>query len=76
MTNLINTVSSAASKAVLFVAAITLAGLGFAVVGTFAVFALAAAGVALIAAPFIGRAYPMDAEVEAEATDADAQATA
>ncbi|MEL7345080.1 MAG: hypothetical protein AAFN59_09510 [Pseudomonadota bacterium] len=53
MTNLIKKLSAALSNTVLFAAAIIMAGLGFAVVGTLALFALVAFGIALIAAPFV-----------------------
>ena len=55
MTKLFNTLSSALSKSVLFAATIIMAGLGFAVIGTLALFALVAVGVAIIAAPFVAR---------------------
>jgi len=55
MTNLINKLTTAISNTVLFAAAIVMAGLGFAVAGTLALFALVAVGVAMIAAPFAAR---------------------
>jgi membrane protein implicated in regulation of membrane protease activity len=56
MTNLINTLTSAISNTVLFTAAVIMAGLGFVFVGTLALFALLAIGVAMIASPFVARA--------------------
>ncbi|WP_371170822.1 hypothetical protein [Aliiroseovarius sp. 2305UL8-7] len=52
MNTLINKITSAVSGAILFVAAIAMAGLGFAAVGVLALFALVGIGIALIAAPF------------------------
>ncbi len=66
MTNLINTVTSAVSNTVLFAAGVVMAGLGFAFVGTLALFALMAVGVAMIASPFIPQV-----QAEAKAADAD-----
>ncbi|MBT8459331.1 MAG: hypothetical protein KJN60_06675 [Boseongicola sp.] len=72
MTNLINTLTSAMSNAVLFTAAVVLAGLGFAFVGTLALFALVAIGVTIIASPFFAHAaddpVETDAPVDADAT--------
>ena len=53
MKTLIAKMTSALSGAVAIVAGLTLAGLGFAVVATLATFALAAMGVAMLAAPFL-----------------------
>ncbi len=64
MTNLINTISTALSNTVLFAAGVIMAGLGLAFVGAFALFALMAVGVAIIAAPFVGRAQPVPADAE------------
>ncbi len=64
MNNLINKITSAVSGAVLFAAACVMAGLGFAVLGTLAVFALFAVGIALLAAPFVALAQKSDADVE------------
>jgi len=52
MKNLTNKLTSAISGAVLFVAAIAMAGLGFVALGTLALFAFIALGVALLAVPF------------------------
>ena len=52
MTKLIDQLKSAVSQTVLFVAAIVLAGIGFAFLGLLTLFALIALGVGLIAAPF------------------------
>lgn len=66
MTNLINKISTALSNTVLFAAAVVMAGLGFAVVGTLALFALLAIGVAMIAAPFAkSQPQPNDVDVAA-----------
>ena len=67
MTNLINKATAAVSNTVLFAAAVVMAGLGFAVVGTLALFALMAVGVAMIAAPFVSLAQPAPADAEAVA---------
>jgi membrane protein implicated in regulation of membrane protease activity len=56
MTTLIEKLTSAMSSTVLFIAAVIMAGLGFAVIGTLALFALVAIGVAIIASPFLARA--------------------
>lgn len=63
MTNLINKLSAALSNTVLFAAAVFMAGLGFAVVGTLALFALMAVGVAMIAAPFAATQHTTDPDV-------------
>ncbi len=67
MTNLIHKLSSALSNAVLFAAAVIMAGLGFAVVGTLALFALLAVGVAMIAAPFASGGHQVKSDVDAAA---------
>jgi len=54
MKNLINTITATASNAVLFAAAIAMAALGFVTLGTLAIFAFIALGLALLAAPFVG----------------------
>ncbi len=66
MKTLINKMTSAVSNAVLFAAAIVMAGLGFALVGTLALFGVLALGVALLAAPFVGRpdVAPQDENVQ------------
>ncbi len=64
MKNLMNTLTAAVSNTVLFAAAIVMAGLGFAVVGTLALFALMAVGVAMIASPFVASARTDDADAE------------
>jgi len=53
MMKLTNKLTSAISNTVLFTAAIVMTGLGFALVGMLALFALMAVGVALIASPFV-----------------------
>ncbi len=65
MTNLINKLANALTNIVLFAAAVVMAGIGFAVVGTLALFGLLAIGVAMIAAPFVTNEQPADAEVSA-----------
>lgn len=65
MTNLINKLSTALSNTVLFAATVVMAGLGFAVVGTLALFALMAFGVAMIAAPFAAKQHAIDADTAA-----------
>ena len=64
MKNLINKITTAVSGVVLFAAAIAMAGLGFAVIATLALFALLAIGVALLAAPFAKTANEEDESVE------------
>lgn len=63
MTNLMTRIKSAVSNTVLFAAAIVMAGLGFALMGMLALFALITVGVALIAAPFV--AQRADADIPA-----------
>ena len=70
MKTLINKITNAVSGAVLFAAAVAMAGLGFAVVAILAVFAFFAIGVALLAAPFA-----QSAETEEESIE-DAEVTA
>ena len=55
MNTLMQKIGNAVSNTILFAAAIAMAGLGFAVVGTIALFGLMAVGVALIAAPFVAQ---------------------
>lgn len=64
MTTLITKTKTALSSAVLFATAIFMVGLGFAFVGTIALFGLIAVGAAMIAALFITPA--MDAATDAE----------
>ena len=64
MTNLITKITSALSNAVLLAAALVMAGLGFAFVGTLALFALMAVGVAVIAAPFVAQPQQADADAD------------
>ena len=66
MKTFINKVTSAISGAVLFAAAMAMAGLGFAVVVSLAIFAFFAIGISLLTAPFV----PVSQKNEA-ATDAD-----
>ncbi|MCF2869685.1 hypothetical protein L0664_01280 [Octadecabacter sp. G9-8] len=65
MTNLIIKLKSAVSNAVLFASATFMVGLGFAFVGTIALFGLVAVGVAMIAALFVTPPVqaPNDAEI-------------
>ncbi|MEJ8561603.1 hypothetical protein QTO30_10510 [Yoonia sp. GPGPB17] len=53
MKNLINKTTSILSGVVLFAFGCVMAGLGFAVVGVLALFALAAIGIAILTAPFV-----------------------
>jgi hypothetical protein len=64
MTTLITKTKTALSNAVLFATAIFMVGLGFAFVGTIALFGLIAVGAAMIASLFITPA--MDAATDAE----------
>lgn len=68
MKTLINKATSAISGAVLFAAAVAMAGLGFAVIASLAIFALFAVGVALLAAPFVSMAQQDEAVSDAEVT--------
>ena len=70
MNTLINKVLTAISGAVLFAAAIAMAGLGFAVLASLAIFAFFAIGIALLAAPFVGMAEQEEESIE----DADVTA--
>lgn len=69
MTTLKTKLTNALSTTVLVAATVVMAGLGFAVIGTLALFALVAVGVAMIAAPFARMTQPepdiADAEVVA-----------
>ena len=68
MKNLMNKIAAAASGAVVFVAGLAIAGMGLALVGTMALFALCAVGVALLAAPFVSiAAAQQNAPTEATA---------
>lgn len=64
MKTLINKVTTAISGAVLFAAAIAMAGLGFAVIASLAIFAFFALGIALLASPFVRMAQDKDVVVE------------
>lgn len=64
MTNLINKLKSAVSTAVLFAAAIFMVGLGFAFIGTIALFGLVAVGVAMIASVFVTAPVPASTDAE------------
>lgn len=64
MTTLITKTKTALSNAVLFATAIFMVGLGFAFVGTIALFGLIAVGAAMIASLFIRPS--MDAATDAE----------
>ncbi len=68
MKNLMNKATSAISGAVLFAAAIAMAGLGFAIVASLAIFALFAIGIALLAAPFVSAGQQEDVVTDTEAT--------
>lgn len=64
MTNLIVKIKTAMSNAVLFATAVFMLGLGFAFVGTIALFGLVAVGVALIASLLVTPAAPKPADTE------------
>lgn len=66
MTNLMTKLTATVSSTVLFAAAVVMAGLSFAVVGTLALFALMAVGIALIAAPFVKMAEAAPADAKAD----------
>lgn len=64
MNTLIDTFKSAVSTAVLFMAGLFTVGLGFAFVGTIALFGLVAVGIALVAAPFVAPRVPASGDAE------------
>ena len=64
MTNLTNKLRIALSTTVLFGANIVMAGLGFAIEGSLALFALKAVGVALITAPFVAQPQPNNPDTD------------
>jgi len=64
MTNLITKFKSAVSTAVLFAAAVFMVGLGFAFVGTIALFGLVAVAVAMIASVFVTPTVPVPTDAE------------
>ena len=70
MKNLINKATSTLSGIVLFAFGCVMAGLGLATVGVLALFALAAVGLSLLAAPFVSQTQPA-----AEETDETVDAT-
>ena len=74
MNTLFAKITSALSTAVAIVAALTLAGLGFAVVATLATFALAAMGIAMLAAPFLMKDQAADESDATFETTEDEQA--
>ncbi|SLN38497.1 hypothetical protein [Pseudooctadecabacter jejudonensis] len=63
MKNLITKATSALSGAVLFAAAVAMAGVGFAAIATLAFFALLAVGIACLTAPFVSVASDDDTAV-------------
>jgi predicted exporter len=67
MTNLITKLTTALSNTVLFTGAIVMVGVGFAAVGTLALFALVAVGVAMLTAPFVTPDRPAAATADVEA---------
>lgn len=71
MTNLFNKFSTALSNTLLLGVTVVMAGLGFAFVGTLALFGLIAVGVAMIAAPFVAKPAPTET---ADETDTNAVA--
>lgn len=58
MTNLITKLTTALTNTVLFAAAIVMAGLGFAFLGTLTLFGVMTVGVAILVSPFVKRAQP------------------
>ena len=64
MTTLMTKLTSAMATGVLFLSAGVMAGLGFAVIATLAVFAFSAVGLALIAAPFANLAQRAVSDTE------------
>ncbi|MEL6681253.1 MAG: hypothetical protein AAFQ09_01250 [Pseudomonadota bacterium] len=66
MKTLITKITTALSGAVLFAAAIAMAGLGFAVIASLTILAFFAIGIALLAAPFVGMAQ-QEQEITKEA---------
>ncbi len=64
MTTLITKTKAALSKAILFASAIFMVGLGFAFVGTIALFGLVALGAAMIASLFVTPAMASSTDAE------------
>ena len=67
MKTLINKLTSTVSDVVLFTAGLVMAGLGLAFVGTLAMFALIAVGIALLVSPFLRLSQPTAAPVTEDA---------
>lgn len=74
MTNLINKAASSVASVVLFLVGAVMAGMSLAVVFLLAMFALAVAGLALLAAPFLRLAMPAAPEADDTAKAAPAAA--
>ncbi len=72
MKTLINKITAAVAGAVLFAAAVAMAGLGFMVLGALALFGCLALGLALLAAPFAQLSEKMsrDADIDPAANPA------
>lgn len=68
MKNLINTITSTVAGFGLFCVACVMAGIGLAVVGLLAMFAIAAAGLALLATPLLTFLQPRDADTTQQTT--------
>lgn len=66
MTNLITKATTALSSVVLFCLGGVVAGLGLGVIALLALFALAIAGIAFLAAPFVALAQPRTADADAQ----------
>lgn len=73
MKNLINKATSAVSGVLLFAFGGLMVGLGIATMGMLALFALAALGIAILAAPFVALAQNPQSETD---EDADVTVTA
>ena len=65
MNTLKTKITTAVSTAVLFAAAVVMTGLGFALAAALAIFAFMALAVALVCAPFVGRADAASPQTDA-----------
>lgn len=70
MTSFVQNITRGVSNAVLFMIGLVIAAMGLALVGIMSIFALGIAGLAILAAPFVGGALAKD---EDSAVDAEPQ---
>lgn len=68
MKTILDKIAASATAAIVFFVSIVMAGLGFAVMGILALFALASFGLAMIIAPFVAKQEKHDVE-DAEVED-------